>query len=297
MLNKVVLVFMVIMLSGGVLNPSQRSGHTTQVQEPAYPLRNKSEIRTVQQRLTNRGFDTKGTDGIAGKNTKNAIRKFQQQMGYPVDGQATTRLSKQLAPGYREPSIAQEPGYEDNTFGSSTVVAGGVGAVIGAGVGAILGGGKGAAIGAGVGAAVGVGTDVVVNKVRRNNAENEQNLNLSIEQVRKENEDLRRMINTSKQLIEEDKSKLNRMRNLLEHRELSARNAKKQFAQLDKSRKMLEGTYNQLLAKKKERQDYANNNNTSQDMDQEMRQLNNEIALLKTQLDELDQLRSITVMG
>ncbi len=285
------------MLSSCATNQSHRSGSSTQYQEPAYTLTNRRDIKKVQQRLTNRGFDTKGVDGDAGKNTKKAIREFQQAKGYPVDGLATTRLLKQLEPGYVAPSVSQEGAYDDSTFGESTVVAGGVGAAIGAGIGAILGGGKGAAIGAGVGAGVGVAADAGANTIRRGHAKTEHKLNLSIDQIRRENEDLKRMIDNSRQLIKEDKAKINRIKQQLENQELSRRNAKQQFAQLDKSRELLKSTYNQLLAKKKERQDYANNNNTSQEMNYEMKKLNNEIALLKTQLDELDELRSISVMG
>jgi peptidoglycan lytic transglycosylase B len=50
----------------------------------------------MQQRLSAKGFDTQGTDGIVGPNTIAAIRSFQRSIGVVPDGYATTQLLKRL---------------------------------------------------------------------------------------------------------------------------------------------------------------------------------------------------------
>ncbi|MCZ8336049.1 MAG: lytic murein transglycosylase [Rhodobacteraceae bacterium] len=56
----------------------------------------KADRITVQQRLTARGFDTQGTDGVIGKNTESAIRAFQATQGLPVTGQPSQALLQAL---------------------------------------------------------------------------------------------------------------------------------------------------------------------------------------------------------
>ena len=46
----------------------------------------REELREVQMRLTNMGFDTQGIDGFMGPNTGNAIRAFQKAQGAFADG-------------------------------------------------------------------------------------------------------------------------------------------------------------------------------------------------------------------
>ncbi len=288
---------MTLMLTACVSNPSQRIKEFVQNQFPTKILTNKSDIKMVQQRLKNRGFNVGDVDGILGGNTEKQIRRFQKKEGYPVDGLVTTRLLKQLEPGYMTKSTNQKPEYDDSIAGESTVVAAGVGAAVGAGIGAVAGGEDGAWIGAAAGATVGALTDVLVNWFRVDKAENEQNLNLSIDRVRQENQRLKGMIKTAKQIIQKDRAKIKSIKQQLASKSLTRQQAKEQYAQLDKNRGILEDTYKQLLVKKKQRQDYTKNTTTTHDMDNEMNKINNEIVSLKTQLDELDQLRSISVMG
>lgn len=49
------------------------------------PMR-RSEIIELQQLLTQRGFDAGPADGISGRQTREAVRAFQQQFGLPADG-------------------------------------------------------------------------------------------------------------------------------------------------------------------------------------------------------------------
>ena len=56
----------------------------------------RSERLELQERLTQRGFDPGTADGIIGANTRNAIRSFQQQLGWPADGHPTQELLGRL---------------------------------------------------------------------------------------------------------------------------------------------------------------------------------------------------------
>lgn len=56
----------------------------------------KADRITLQQRLTARGFDTQGTDGVIGKNTESAIRAFQATQGLPITGQPSQALLQAL---------------------------------------------------------------------------------------------------------------------------------------------------------------------------------------------------------
>jgi membrane-bound lytic murein transglycosylase B len=56
----------------------------------------RSENIELQERLTARGFDTQGTDGIVGPNTISAVRRFQASQGMVPDGFATASLLQSL---------------------------------------------------------------------------------------------------------------------------------------------------------------------------------------------------------
>lgn len=56
----------------------------------------RTEKSEMQQRLTARGFDTGGTDGVIGPNTIQAIRAFQQSQGLTPDGFASAALLARL---------------------------------------------------------------------------------------------------------------------------------------------------------------------------------------------------------
>ena len=56
----------------------------------------RSERLELQERLTERGFDPGTADGIICANTRSAIRRFQQQLGWPADGHPTQELLGRL---------------------------------------------------------------------------------------------------------------------------------------------------------------------------------------------------------
>jgi membrane-bound lytic murein transglycosylase B len=56
----------------------------------------RTESQELQQRLTARGFDTGGSDGVIGPNTIAAIRAFQSSQGLTPDGFATASLLQRL---------------------------------------------------------------------------------------------------------------------------------------------------------------------------------------------------------
>ena len=50
----------------------------------------------LQRRLTSRGFDTEGTDGVIGPKTRDAIRAYQARQGLPVTGEPSLELLRRL---------------------------------------------------------------------------------------------------------------------------------------------------------------------------------------------------------
>lgn len=67
------------------------------VTQPAddQPL-SKMQTQQIQQHLKNKGYTIGKVDGIAGSQTRQAIRQFQKQNRLPADGQPTAHLLKQL---------------------------------------------------------------------------------------------------------------------------------------------------------------------------------------------------------
>jgi lytic murein transglycosylase len=83
----------------GVGHLSDRIGGAGPLRTPFPPDANgltKANRITLQQRLTARGFDTQGTDGVIGRNTESAIRAYQQSRGLPVTGTPSQSLLQSL---------------------------------------------------------------------------------------------------------------------------------------------------------------------------------------------------------
>jgi N-acetyl-anhydromuramyl-L-alanine amidase AmpD len=59
-----------------------------------------AELKEIQKRLTELGFNTGGTDGRVGNDTTVAIRNFQRKVGMaPADGYAGVKLLARLRQG------------------------------------------------------------------------------------------------------------------------------------------------------------------------------------------------------
>lgn len=59
-----------------------------------------SAVRVLQTKLTEMGYDTKGTDGIFGNNTKNAVIQFQKAYGLTADGIVGNATRNQINTSY-----------------------------------------------------------------------------------------------------------------------------------------------------------------------------------------------------
>ncbi|WP_374439268.1 lytic murein transglycosylase [Pseudomonas panipatensis] len=87
-------------LAVGLLSDSFKgSGHI----EGSWPLEDRplsrSERIALQEGLVARGYPLGNPDGIIGANTRQAIRAFQQSLGWPADGYPTPALLARLKPG------------------------------------------------------------------------------------------------------------------------------------------------------------------------------------------------------
>tara|TARA_R110002049_G_scaffold29972_1_gene101835 strand:+ start:619 stop:1764 length:1146 start_codon:yes stop_codon:yes gene_type:complete len=56
----------------------------------------KDDRKALQTRLTARGFDTDGTDGVIGPNSRKAISAYQQSIGLPATGEPSMELLRRL---------------------------------------------------------------------------------------------------------------------------------------------------------------------------------------------------------
>ena len=62
---------------------------------PTPPLSD-NEMKALQQRLTDLGYDVGDIDGILGAGTRNAVQKVQQELGLPADAWPTRELLQRL---------------------------------------------------------------------------------------------------------------------------------------------------------------------------------------------------------
>jgi hypothetical protein len=77
-------------------------------------------IRKLQQRLTARGFDTKGVDGVYGKDTEAAVSAFQQTTNLPVtngvDEVTWQSVMDAAIPSVRDRSLQLTAAFENHGF-------------------------------------------------------------------------------------------------------------------------------------------------------------------------------------
>jgi len=83
----------------GVGHLSDRIGGAGPLRTPFPPDANgltKADRITLQRRLTARGFDTQGADGVIGRNTETAIQAYQKSQGLAVTGTPSQALLQSL---------------------------------------------------------------------------------------------------------------------------------------------------------------------------------------------------------
>ena len=83
----------------GVGHLADRIGGAGPLRSPFPPDENglsRADRIALQQRLTARGFDTQGSDGVIGRNTEAAIRAYEQSRGLPVTGTPSRALLQSL---------------------------------------------------------------------------------------------------------------------------------------------------------------------------------------------------------
>jgi peptidoglycan hydrolase-like protein with peptidoglycan-binding domain len=314
MLKKFLLIFFILIIFS---NQTDRVYAAYRTGVDSHLLTQKSKIKLIQRALKSQGFYVGKINGQAGYKTSNAIRKFQVQQGYPVTGfatatllnqlqlgsvqQSSTSISSQHHPVYNHYQSQYQPQqattYDKNIVGTSTAVSAGLGALIGAVIGASLGNRTNALKGAALGAMAGAVTDVAVNSYRVNQAQTEHQFNRSINQVREQNQELTMKINDANSMIREDKKKVQQINRQLKQKNLTQQQAQQKFRQLDQNRALLQTTYNDLLKKEKKLQKIAYTPSASDAVNNDYNRLREEITSLKIQLDELDQLRSISISG
>lgn len=74
------------------LQPLPDKGRITTVQS----VRTKNLVQEVQTLLTQLGYNPGPADGVAGKNTRQAVREFQKKRGLKVTGEINSQLLEQL---------------------------------------------------------------------------------------------------------------------------------------------------------------------------------------------------------
>jgi peptidoglycan hydrolase-like protein with peptidoglycan-binding domain len=84
--------------------------------EPAGGLLNPSEIAQLQRALAARGYYGGAVDGRVGPGTATAIRRYQADVGLPVDGMPTAALLDQIGYGYAQGQGTYLPGGYDQGY-------------------------------------------------------------------------------------------------------------------------------------------------------------------------------------
>lgn len=82
----------VSLLARAIVNQPQLQRDFPRYEKPLYTY----QVTQLQQRLTSMGYDTKGTDGVIGTNTKLAFQRWQADNGQVPDGFITQRSAASL---------------------------------------------------------------------------------------------------------------------------------------------------------------------------------------------------------
>lgn len=194
-----------------------------------------------------------------------------------------------------------------DTFNQTVVEGAVVGCIAGTLLGLLVAGknnrGEGAAVGCAAGAAVGGGAGAYVADKQEEYANTEQRYNAMIDDVHKDNERLAGLIQTARSTIATDKGRIEQIDADLAAKKITMDQAKARMARVDDNTAYLQKT----IASLKDRRDkYVAANQQSQagtstaqraKMDQEIKNLEGQIAQLDDQLNSLVARRKVSNVG
>ena len=275
-------------------------------------------ISEVQTLLNKKGYNAGPPDGIAGKKTRGAIQKFEEASNLPVDGLVDDALYAALKQSDKQPALSPD---DQNTPGSATpaeqqlrsesavfnksglqacLITGGATAVLTY----LLKKDEGAAIAAAVvGCGVGIGANYYLQQRRKEYANDEQRLEQMIADVRADNERLGRIITSAEEVIDEDQKKIDSIDRDYKNKQITMEQAQQQMQSVDDNREFLEQTLTNLKKREADWLEIAEEERGSQSeadmagMDQEIGQLQNQIAALESDLEILVNRRSVSPIG
>jgi len=279
---------------------------------------NAALISEVQTLLNNKGYNAGSPDGIAGKKTRSAIQKFEKDSNLPVDGLVDDALYAALKQSDKEPALSPN---DTNTPGSATpaeqqlraesavfnksglqacLITGGATAVLTY----LIKKDEGAAIAAAiVGCGVGIGANYYLQQRRKQYANDEQRLEQMIADVRADNERLGRIIKSAEEVIDEDQKKIDSIDRDYKNKQITMEQAQQKMQSVDDNREFLEQTLANLKKREANWLEIVEEERGSQSttdmagMDQEIGQLQNQIAALESDLEILVNRRSVSPIG
>ena len=280
-------------------------------------VENAALISEVQTLLNNKGYNTGPADGIAGPKTRGAIQKFEKASNLPVDGLLDDAFYAALKQGDKTPVLsnanrtpgsvtpaAQQLRAESAVFNKSglqaCLITGGATAVLTY----LIKKDEGAAIAAAiVGCGVGIGANYYLQQRRQQYASDEQRLEQMIADVRADNERLGRIIKSAEEVVSEDKKKIDSIDRAYKQKQITMEQARQQMQSVDDNREYLEQTLANLKKREADWLEIAEAERGNQSkadmagMDQEIDQLQNQIASLESDLEILVNRRSVSPIG
>lgn len=152
-----------------------------------------------------------------------------------------------------------------------------------------------------IGCGVGVGTDVYLNHQRDKYANREQRLRAMTDDVRKDNERLQGLTSTAREVMKDDRASMEKLRRDIRSKQVSNEEARKKLDEIDANRAYLEKTVTDLKKRLTEWRDIASKERKSgvrvDTMNAEINKMQNQVASLESEIDQLYQQRSAIKIG
>jgi len=299
-----------VLLAGCQLNKKK--------QEPiASAPANQSElVKQVQTMLDDKGFQPGPIDGIEGPATRAALDRYQTNRGLPKTGRVNKTAFDQLVAENKPTSSpakyssASEQMRSDSKYAnqSSYIQACGSGLFAGSVIGLITGKDskdrkKKVLQYGGAGCLGALGANYWLQSDRKGAAYDEAEKMEMLATIRDENRKLSSLVKSSKAVVAEDREKIEQINSAYSKKQISLDEAKSQMAEVDKNKEHLEKT----LAKLEERKtkweslsgdvNASNSSSESRAIDTEIASLEAKIGILKSELNSLEQTRSVSSIG